>query len=232
LKDLCCTGDPEQNAGHADRCWEYIESYLHGKTDPLTVPGSYYTLRTVVDYYDFHCTLLNNVEASVHARSLPADTDKTGEDQTHIGARGVIKDSHIGHSCTVDGWVEGSVLFPHVKVANNARVRNAVVMKNNSVGSGAVIERAIIGDSPELFTRVTPNIGEGARIGMDDTTGSNVDAPEYLCGGITLIGRNVEIPHNFRISKNCFIGSNIDRAVLKGLHSLEEGGTVAARRYV
>ena len=101
-----------------------------------------------------------------------------------------------------------------------------IFMNNNYIGERAVIQNAIVCDNGELFSRVSPNIGEDARIGEDDSTGANVLYPGQLYGGVTLIGQNVEIPKGFKISRNCFIASGVDKSTLKARNRVKVGDSV------
>jgi hypothetical protein len=84
----------------------------------------------------------------------------------------------------------------------------------------------IICDNSELFSKVSPNVGENASIGEENSGGSNNTFSDYLHSGITLIGQNVEIPKEYKVSKNCYIASNIHKSFLKGQPCVKAGETV------
>ena len=79
-----------------------------------------------------------------------------------------------------------------------------------------------------MFSKVSPNIGDKAVVGEEEMSGANSEYPEFLRDGITLVGRNVEIPRKFRISGNCYIASDVDRSVLRGKERVAAGDCVRA----
>ena len=55
-----------------------------------------------------------------------------------------VNASIIGEGCVVKGKVENSVIFPDVKIGQNAIVKDSVIMSGAVVEDNAIIERAII----------------------------------------------------------------------------------------
>jgi ADP-glucose pyrophosphorylase len=157
---------------------------------------------------------------------LPPRTVLDDEEPARIMGTGHIRNSYVSTSSIVEGYVEHSILFSHVRVGKNAKIINSIVMENNYIGNGALIQNSLICDGGELFSHIMPNIGEDVKIGEDDPRGSNLLYPDYLHGGITLIGQNVEIPGGLQISRNCYIGSKVGKAELKGLERVKAGDTV------
>jgi glucose-1-phosphate adenylyltransferase len=75
-------------------------------------------------------------------------------------------------------------------------------MLDSEIGPGAVVDTAII----DKFVRV----GAGAVVGMgEDRDTPNVDEPEYLHSGITVVAERVRIPAGMRIGRNCLIGPSV-----------------------
>jgi ADP-glucose pyrophosphorylase len=211
-----------------DRAWALISNYLRPKIKKLKCTGYLFGLRTVVEYYEAHFALLRDTKTYLSTHSSLPGIEGSNESVSQIGNSGFVKDSILSPGCTIDGYVEHSILFSNVRVGKNAQVINSIVMENNYVGEAAIVLNSIICDSSEFFSRVSPNIGEGAHIGENDKTGSNSESPHFIYKGITLIGRNVEIPKDFKVSRNCFIASNIDRSALKEMKMLEAGDSVLA----
>jgi NDP-sugar pyrophosphorylase family protein len=112
-------------------------------------------------------------------------------------------------------------------VGKDAKVIDSIVMSNNYVGEGAIVQNAVLCENSAL-PKVTPNIGEGSRIGEDDQSGANGRYPQFIRGGITLVGRSVEIPKGIRIARNCYIPSETDRALFKGKDRIKAGDTLEA----
>ena len=196
-----------------DGLWEGIVQTLGPENETISLPFGFIGLRTVVEYYRAHFDVLRKTPVEWHA---PFTSGEGGEEAvSRIAPEGYVKSSLIGHSCSVNGVVDNSIIFSNVRVGRGARVTNSIVMSHNYIGDDAVIQNAIVCDSAELFNRVSPNIGEGSRIGEDDRSGANVRWPDWLHDGITLIGRNVDIPKGFRVHRNCYIQSGTDRAALR-----------------
>lgn len=82
----------------------------------------------------------------------------------YIGEGAEIKNSFITEGCTVEGFVDHSILFPGVIVKKGARVVNSILMPRSRVEEEAVVEYSIImedltvpkgikvGEVPEIIT--------------------------------------------------------------------------------
>lgn len=68
----------------------------------------------------------------------------------YIAPTATVSNSLVNEGCMVYGQVEHSVLFPGVKVAPGAVVRDAVLMPNVEIGENAVIQHAIIGSDTTI----------------------------------------------------------------------------------
>jgi ADP-glucose pyrophosphorylase len=220
--------EQEQSGWDIDRAWALISNNLRQNNSKLKCPGHLFGLRTVVEYYETHFELLRDMDMYLSVRSSLPGLEGSNESVSQIGNSGFVKDSILSQGCSIEGCVEHSILFSNVQVGKNAKVMNSIVMENNYVGEGAVVLNSIICDSSEFFSKMSPNIGEGAYIGENDPTGTNSESPHFLYRGITLIGRNVEIPRNFKISRNCYIASNTDRSALKEMKLVKAGDSVFA----
>lgn len=207
-----------------DRTWQILTETLRSSVKRVHYSSQFFTLKTAFDYYKFHFLIMEDIENFARVLSL-LPTHNEEENLSQVGGTGFVKDSYISSSCTVDGYVEHSMLFPHVKIGRNARVIDSIIMSNNYIGEGAIVQNTIVCENGQ-FSKVTPNIGEKARIGEDDTSGVNGRYPDFIYGGITLIGQNVEIPKGFRISRNCFISSDIDKALFRGRERVKAGDSV------
>jgi hypothetical protein len=206
-----------------DELWEHISSQVRKKLSPSTVAlkGEYYQLEDVWEYYRTHMSFLDQPESFLPWFAHFA----SGDTPSHISKSGMVTDSAVSHSCSVHGEVQHSILFPHVRVAKNARVVNAILLEQNFVGEEAVVQNAVLCPS---VSKVSPNIGDGAVVGGDERGGANDTFSEALHGGITLVGRNVEIPRECRISSNCYIGPGVERSILKKKSPIRSGAALTA----
>lgn len=147
----------------------------------------------------------------IHTRSVERSPAKLGPDA-------LVHHSLISHGCIVNGTVTNSVLSPGVKVYEEAIVRDSVILLDTEIGRRAVVDTAII----DKFVRV----GAGAVVGTGDDRGTpNVDEPEHLVTGITVVGERARIPPGTRIGRNCLIGPSVTETDFPGPVVLS-GGSV------
>ena len=147
----------------------------------------------------------------VHTRSEERSPAKMGPDA-------IARHSLISHGCIVNGMVLNSVLSPGVRVSEGALVRDSIVLLDSEICPGAVVDTAII----DKFVEV----GAGAVVGFGSDLGTpNVDEPEHLHTGITLVGERARIPANVRIGRNCLIEPSVVESDFPG-PVVESGASV------
>jgi glucose-1-phosphate adenylyltransferase len=111
-----------------------------------------------------------------------------------------VQNSLIAAGCCIEGTVVNSVLSPGVQVAKGAVVRDSILLHDCVVSENAVVDLAI------LDKRVV--VGQGAVVGHGDDkekTVANRNQPKHLYTGITLIGKEAEVPANTTIGRNCVV---------------------------
>jgi NDP-sugar pyrophosphorylase family protein len=219
-------GDGETGGLSIENSWDILSRALAKSAKPTTFPASLFPFRTVSEYYGGHFEILRDLEAHVGLPQLLPIEKVDEKSLSSVGPTGHVKDSYLSYSCVVEGYVERSVIFPHVRIGKNAKVIGSVVLDYNSIGTGAVVHNTILCDNGELFARMTPNVGEGARVGGEDETGENTLFPRFINGGVTLIGRNVEIPRGIEVSSNCYIASETGKAAFKGRERVRASETI------
>ncbi|HEC99639.1 MAG TPA: glucose-1-phosphate adenylyltransferase [Proteobacteria bacterium] len=107
-----------------------------------------------------------------------------------IGKTARINNSSFYHGCRIEGQVENSVLFPGVRIAKGAIVKDSVLFFDAAVEEGAFLEKVI--------SDVDVVIGAHTVIGKKN----GAAAPQ---GGITVIGRSTRIPAGMAIGLGCTI---------------------------
>jgi glucose-1-phosphate adenylyltransferase len=142
----------------------------------------------------------------IHTRSEERSPAKLGPDA-------LARHSLVSHGCIVNGVVTNSVLSPGVKVYEGAVVRDSIILLDTEIGPGAVVDTAII----DKFVHVEAGcvIGSG-----DDRSTPNVDEPERLFTGITVVGERARIPEGARLGRNCLVEPRVvpdDFAAFAGL---------------
>ena len=115
---------------------------------------------------------------------------------------GEVVRSLVSNGCTIHGRVEHSVLSPGVYVSPGAVVRDSVIMNDTWIGPGAVLDRVVL--DKEIM------VGAGARVGEGDDMTPNVEMPDKLNAGITVVGRNAHIPTGVRIGRNVLVHADVD----------------------
>ena len=113
-----------------------------------------------------------------------------------VGSKAVINQALLSNGAIVAGTVIRSVLSPGVIVHPHATVKNSVLLNNVEIMEGAYVENAII----DKETIVSKN----AIIGTFENI-PNIEKPGLLSSGITVLGKNLLVPENIKIGKNCRI---------------------------
>ena len=219
-------GELDDKSNDLDRLWDVYSKYLFDSSEVIFWDATCYRIRTVYEYYSLHLSMLKNIHEyfRVCTLSLPEEHDE--EYLSSIAQEGFLLNSWISHSCTIEGYVENSILFSNVRIGRGARVINSIIMHNNYIGEGACVEHSVICDCEDLLPKLLPNIGEGSKIGDIGSSGYNRLYPDYIRGGLTLIGRNVEVPKDYRIPGNCYVASNTDRATFKARGRMRDGDSI------
>ena len=137
-----------------------------------------------------------------------------------IGPTASVTRSMVSHGCVIDGTVEHSVLSPGVRVAAGATVRDSIVMFDTAVEADAILDRAIV--DKEAW------IGQGARVGATDEMQPNVDEPERLNAGITLVGKRARVPAGVEIGRNCRIDPGVVEGDFGDVSNVPSGSTIHA----
>jgi len=111
-----------------------------------------------------------------------------------IGPNAHIKDALISNGCVIEGTVINSVLSPGVRVGKGAIVKDSVILSHTLISDGVEITKAIVDK------RVI--IGRNTKIGVFENT-PNLEKPDLLHSGITVIEKGTIIPNDIHIGKNC-----------------------------
>lgn len=113
-----------------------------------------------------------------------------------VGADASIKNSLISNGCIIEGTVINSVLSPGVRVGKHTIIEDSVILNHVIISDYVTIKKAII-DKKVVIGRHT-SIGHGEDI-------FNIEKPELLDSGITVIEKGAIIPSDTNIGKNCRI---------------------------
>jgi hypothetical protein len=153
--------------------------------------------------------------------------------EIRIERGGTVRSSFLAAGTVVEGYVEGSVLFPGVHVQRGAVVYQSIVMSGNSIGAKAQVFRSLLlprsgengGGSPRS-RQAAANIGEESFIGLRSSTAANLKYPAQLRDGLTAVGANARVPRGFTIGPGCLVGAEVSPQQLRGMKELRKGATV------
>jgi len=109
-----------------------------------------------------------------------------------------VSRSMISAGCVIEGEVVNSVLSPGVKVGPGCRITNSIIMHDCVIEEGAKVDLAIMDKMVK--------VGKNAVIGTGDNKDiPNSKYPDHLYTGISLVGKEAEIPPEVTIGRNCII---------------------------
>ncbi len=185
--------------------------------------GYWRDVGSVRSYWQANMKLLNTSPPLMFTGDWPI---RTREDEHRpsalISQRGDVLNSMISNGCIIEGRVEHSVLSPGVRVAENAVIKNSVIMADTVIGRDSVIDCSI------LDKRVIVEVG--CQVGFGNDFQSNREEPKILSTGITVVGKSARIPAGITIGRNCAIFSNVtERDFRKPI--VQSGETIKAKRY-
>jgi glucose-1-phosphate adenylyltransferase len=143
-----------------------IEAYYEANME-LLVPRPRFTLNS--DWPILH-------ESNI----LTACTSKEGR----------VVNSLISPGCVINGRVENSVLSPGVHIAEQAFVRNSLVMADASIGYHSVVDGCIIDENVNIGKFCYAGFGSGLSPGNRE---------------ITVLGKDVIVPDHTAIGRNCSV---------------------------
>lgn len=110
--------------------------------------------------------------------------------------------SIVSSGCKISGTVERSVLSPGVVVEKGAVVRDSIIFHESVIHKGAVLDR-VISDKDVV-------VGADSHVGEGDASIINKTFPEYVCSGITILGKESQIGSHVYVGRNVLIYPGAD----------------------
>ncbi len=198
---------------HAPNIFEMIINIMINRgIKKDTVNAVYWPMKNVPDYYLYNMKLMKSRE--LFSRIYGDKTMKTfvrGDGYASIGRHARVENSFISDSCTINGTVENSIIFPCVEIGEKAVIKDSIILPYNKIGPGARITKTIIDEfiaAPEEEGAAgTFTIGGKCYIGSDHEQLKNSEYPRYLYRSITLIGKNCVLPEGSHIGGACYVAS-------------------------
>lgn len=185
--------------------------------------GYWRDVGTVQAYWEANMDLIRegsaiSPEAWGMRPNLEADVRIADWPPARFGQDSQVSCSLISAGCVIEGNVKNSILSPGVVVKKGACVRDSILFHDCVIEEGAEIDLAI------LDKRV--RIGKDAVVG----SGSGKDIPnrlqpKHLYTGITLIGKEADIPARITIGRNCIVKPGIQADYFRGV-ILQDGESI------
>lgn len=118
-----------------------------------------------------------------------------------IGEMGSVLNSLICNGCKIEGRVENSVLGPGVTVRQGCTIKNSIIFSGTYIDENTHLDRVIIDKKTY--------VGKYSLIGHGDVTTPNIEKPELLSKGISVIGKGVFLPEGTIVGRNVRIFGKI-----------------------
>ena len=174
---------------------------------------------TVDAYWSTNLDLLKpNPALDLYSENWPIHTRSEERPPVKNGPQSQISQSMVSNGCVIRGTVINSVLSPGVYVSPGAVVKDSVVMNDTWIGPGAQVEKSVV-DKQVV-------IGAGAQIGTGDPSVPNERMPDKLFAGISVIGKNADIPDGARIGCNVLVNSDRGSADFPADGQVKDGMTI------
>ena len=132
-----------------------------------------------------------------------------------IGVTGSIVNSLVCDGCKIEGRVENSVIGPNVTVRVGSTIKNSIIFENTYIAENTHIDTAII-DKDVI-------IGKFALVGHGEDYSPNIEKPDLLFKGISVIGKGSLVEDNSIIGRNVRIFSN--KRIFNG-SNIKSGDTI------
>jgi glucose-1-phosphate adenylyltransferase len=193
--------------------------------------GYWRDVGSIDSYFDANMELIHILpELNLYDMKNPIRSRIRFEPPAKVCDNGFVKNSVVTQGCLIDGHVERSVIFPHVRIEKGAEIYDSLIMPNNHVGEGAVIRRSIIDTSSRArHVEGQPNIGSGSRIGDFGESAPNREHPGQLNSGITLVGMESEVPNGTVVGRNCIIYPDTRTEDFGDRRVIEDGDSIHPR---
>ncbi len=150
--------------------------------------GYWQDIGTMETYYEANMELLVSRPGFSLNSDWPILSESSRLPVCRANKEGNIVNSMISPGCIIEGRVENSVLSPGVHVAEQAIVKNSVVMADSRIGYHSIIDRCVLDE------RV--NVGKFCYVGF---------GAGFVPGNweITVLGKDVAVPDGTAIGRKC-----------------------------
>ncbi|MDK2799017.1 MAG: glucose-phosphate adenylyltransferase [Clostridiales bacterium] len=175
-----------------------IPKMLNDRLEMYAYPfkGYWKDVGTIESLWEANMDLLSDPSAlDLHDPEWPIYSVNSTQPPNYLAATAKVRRSLINGGCQIFGEVENSVLFPGVYIGAGSQIKNSIIMPNVKIQSNVKIESAIIAENTI--------ISEGCQIGYTEIQ-SKYNS-EHKHPYITVVGENILIPKNSKISKKAVV---------------------------
>ena len=191
-----------------------------GRIFAYTFDGYWRDIGTVESYWQANMEILSMAQSFLADTGWPVHTREGEWPPTKVGDNATVTNSLMAGGCIIDGHIEHSIIFPGVRVAEGAIIKDSIIMEKTQIGRNSIIDRSI------LDKEIT--IGPNSQVGFGDDYRINRLNADVLNTGLTIIGKRSVIPANYKIGRNCIIYDSVVEGDLPA-SELKSGETIKAR---
>lgn len=120
----------------------YLKDY---EVNPQEYTGYLALVDSIESYYEANMELLNKDKFNeLFNTQFPIMTKIKNEAPTYYSKTAKVKGSLFATGCMIEGTVDHSLIFRKVKVAEDAVVKNSIIMQGSKIGKGAILEYCIL----------------------------------------------------------------------------------------
>ena len=101
----------------------------------------------------------------------------------------------MSNGSVIEGVVINSVLSPGVRVGKGSVIKDSIILNDVIIGENVTIQKSII-DKKVV-------VGRDSYIGYGEDNTANIEKPDLLSSGITVVEKRTEIPAQTEIGRNC-----------------------------
>lgn len=216
-----------ENENHADLDFgkHVIPSMISdgSKVMSYRFSGYWVDVGTVDSYLKTNLELIGRTAAlDLYDEKWPILTQSEERPAVKVGPQGKITEALVSNGCVVKGLVRNSVLSPGVYVSPGAVIEDSVVMNDVWVGPGAHVKNMVIDKQVR--------VGAGCVLGQGDPKVANVQMPDKLSAGISVIGKGAILPPGCKIGLNVLVDSEVEESDFPDDFVVADGQTVERKK--
>jgi glucose-1-phosphate adenylyltransferase len=172
-----------------------------GRIFAFTYEGYWRDIGTVDSYWQSNMEILGMSQAFLSDIDWPLYTKEVDSPPTKICYTATVTNCLLSSGSKIEGNVERSILSPGVQVAENAIIKDSIIMDDTRIGQDSIIDHSIL--DKEVI------VEPGSHIGYGDDYHPNRINPKVLSTGLTIVGKRAVIPSGYKIGRNCIIYDNV-----------------------